>query len=91
MAASLPQKIADPNTPEVKTVSVNVTNNLYYCSSVVYEARCNTPGVKTVNELAEEKWTPIDIIINIVKKKGWNTCTRVYERIGHSILIHLAQ
>ena len=67
VAASLPQKKTDPNTPEVKTVGVNVAN----CSSIVYEARFNTPGVKTVNELAEEKWTPIDIINNnIVKKKG---------------------
>ena len=61
MAACLPQKKkTDPNTPKVKTVGVNVAN----CSSIVYEARCNTPGVKTVNELAEEKWTPI------VKRKG---------------------
>ena len=49
----------------MKTVGVNVAN----CSSVVYEARFNTPGVKTVNELAEEKWTPIDIIkLYIVKE-----------------------
>ena len=48
-------KLTDPDTPEVKTVGVNLAN----CSSVVYEAWCNIPGVKTVNELAEEKWTPV--------------------------------
>ena len=36
----------DPNTPKVKTVRVNVANYSY----VVYEARFNTPGVKTVTE-----------------------------------------
>ena len=55
----------------MKTVGVNVANY----SSVVYEARFNTPGVKTMNELAEEKWTPIDII-NIVKETPALACTK---------------
>ena len=38
--------------------------NLASFSSVVYEARCNIPGVKIVNKLAEEEWTPV------VKGKG---------------------
>ena len=59
----IPEKVkstVDPYTPQVETVGMNLAN----CSSVVHEARCNIPGIKTVNELAEEKWTLV------VKRKG---------------------
>ena len=44
----------------METVSINLAS----CSSVVYKARCNIPGVKLVNELAKKEWTPV------VKRKG---------------------
>ena len=51
---------SDLPTMHMETVSINLAS----CSSVVYRACCNIPGVKLVNELAKKEWTPV------VKRKG---------------------